>query len=375
MLMRSGELCVLHVAAPRDELALPTLRRTAQVIATTGAAQMLLALDSRGPDALGVANIVVDVRPVRCKELSPPGAVQALQSELAKVSSERILYAVHLHGPTACLLGGRALRDSSLEARVLYSPHWRPSRLSWTSVLLGRFFRAGLAPADSSFALAASITEACALSKVLNRSVDLLPDTVSDVFFALPRTPATPAPVVAGGSGAEAVDRTARLCVLFNSRAARLPFAWLGPAGRADARKLRAANVRLLDGAQEAETARMLAGASLYLHLSAQDHELTNPVAQAMAAGVPCLVSDSLAHRAVIRHGETGYVCTSERDYVERMTVLLRDEAERKRLGDAARAEARRLFTLRHFETAVLRAYGLPASTPARRVERGVAAA
>jgi hypothetical protein len=74
----------------------------------------------------------------------------------------------------------------------------------------------------------------------------------------------------------------------------------------------------------------------------------------------------------VIRHGETGYVCTSERDFVERMTVLLRDGAERKRLGEAARVEAEARFTLRHFESAVLRAYGVTASKSARRGEIGL---
>ena len=177
--------------------------------------------------------------------------------------------------------------------------------------------------------------------------------------------------MVANGSGPKRSIRS-RLCVLFNSREARVPFVWLGRAERADAAKLRAANVQVLDGAKDAET-RRCCRASLYLHLS-RDEQEPHAVAQAMAAGVPCVVSDTLAHRAVIRHGETGYVCTSERDFVERMTVLLRNEAERRRLGEAARAEAERRFTLRHFETAVLRAYGFPAGKarpPSRNRPRG----
>jgi hypothetical protein len=77
----------------------------------------------------------------------------------------------------------------------------------------------------------------------------------------------------------------------------------------------------------------------------------------------------------VVRHGETGYICTSERDFVERMTVLLRDGGERKRVGEAARAEAERRFTLSHFETAVLRAYGLSAGKRVRRNGINLAAA
>lgn len=365
MVKHGRQLCV-HVAALRDEVAVPTLRRTARVIAGTGATQVLLALDDgRGPEAAWPEELA-QLSPVRCARLSLLGRVRALQGELARLSCERIPYAVHMHGLTACLLGGHALRGSPLESRVLYSPHWTSFQPSWSSVLLGRFLRAGLEPTRSSAALAVSLTEACALSRLLNRSVDALPHPVSDVFFASPRTQESPAAVVATGLGAQAINLIARLCVLFNSREERVAFAWLGRVERADASKLRAAKVEVLDGADDAETAQALSRASLCLHWSTCEHE-PHAVAQAMAAGVPCLVSDTLAHRTVIRHGETGYVCTSERDFVERMTVLLRDPAERKRLGDAARSEAGRRFTLGHFETAVLRAYGLSATKPAAR--------
>jgi hypothetical protein len=371
MVKQSGQRCVLHVVALRDEVALPTLRRAAQVVATAGVPQVLLTLDAgRSPDRAWLAELPAEVSTVHCARLLL-GKVRALQIELARISSDAVPYTIHLHGLTACVLGWRALKGSSLETRVLYSPHWTAFRLSWASILLGRFFRLGLTPIHSSAALAGSFTEARALSRLLNRSVDVLPYTASDVFFESPRTQATPAFVVASGSGAEAVDTIARLCVLFNSREARVPFAWLGSAARVNASKLRAANVQLLDGVEDAETARVLSRASLYLHLSPYEHE-PHVVAQAMAAGVPCLVSDTLAHRAVIRHGETGYVCTSERDFVERMTVLLRDGAERKRLGEAARVEAEARFTLRHFESAVLRAYGVTASKSARRGEIGL---
>jgi glycosyltransferase involved in cell wall biosynthesis len=69
-------------------------------------------------------------------------------------------------------------------------------------------------------------------------------------------------------------------------------------------------------------------------------------------------VSDTPQHRALICHGETGFICTSERDFLEKLVLLLRDRAERQRVGEAARAEAGRRFTLEHFERAVLRAYG-----------------
>jgi glycosyltransferase involved in cell wall biosynthesis len=122
--------------------------------------------------------------------------------------------------------------------------------------------------------------------------------------------------------------------------------------------------MRLDDPADELQKAQSLSRASAFLHISARE-DFPLPVAQAMSAGVPCLVSDTPAHRALIRHGETGFVCTSERDFVEKLVLLLRDRNERARVGESARAEAERRFTMRHFEGALLRAYGLFARRPA----------
>lgn len=359
MLKAAPQLCVLHVAALGDEEALQTLRRTSQAMAGEGIAQVLIALDDgRAGEPAWPGALAADVTPLRCARLSLVGKVRALQLELAKLSCERPPYAVHLHGLAACLLGWQALKGSPLEGRVLYSPHCSPFRLSWAMPVLGRLFQARLTPAQYA-ALADSPTEAHALSRLLNRSVEVLPHAVSDVFFACPRKQEPRVAVVADGSGGEAVDLVSRLCVLFNSREARVPFWWLGPADAETARQLVAGDVQILEAADEAERAQALSRASLFLHLSFRE-QAPHAVAQAMAAGVPCLASDTLAHRAIVRHGDTGYICTSERDFVEKITILLRDPAERARLGEAAREEAERRFTVRHFKAALLRAYGLP---------------
>lgn len=73
-------------------------------------------------------------------------------------------------------------------------------------------------------------------------------------------------------------------------------------------------------------------------------------VAQAMATGTTCFISDTPSHRALVCDGKTGYVCTNQRDFLEKLQSLLRDTAERKRIGEAARREAEQRFTLRHFE-------------------------
>jgi glycosyltransferase involved in cell wall biosynthesis len=125
-----------------------------------------------------------------------------------------------------------------------------------------------------------------------------------------------------------------------------------------DARaKLKAANVRVFETSDAADAARYLSQASVFVQTQLTD-EFPTSVAQAMAMGLPCLTSDTRTHRDAILHGQTGFICTSERDFVERLTTLISNAAERTRIGNAARAEARRRFTGGHFRRRLLRLYG-----------------
>jgi hypothetical protein len=359
--MREQELCVLHVAAAGDRQALETLCRATPVIAAAGVSQLVLAMDEgRGTDltlSIWSAAVAAELRPLPCAGLSVVGKIRALQAEFSELSRQRTLYAVHFHGIGPCLLGSRALKGTPVRALVLCSPHGRRFTSPWVSALLGRLLHWELSQLNYA-ALAPSLTEAQILSKLLNRSADFLPHPVSDVFFAASRHEDTRPSVLADGFGVEAIDLVTRLCVLLNGREARVRFSWLGMAGSEARVPLEAANVEVLDVADDAGRAQSLSRASAFIHISGRN-EMPLPAAQAMAAGVPCLVSDTPSHRALIRHGETGFVCTSERDFLEKLVLLLRNQAERGRIGEAARAEAERWFTLRQFERAILRAYGI----------------
>ena len=330
------EVCVVHVA---NEAAADALDGTVRALAQLGLHQITMPLKP-GPLL---------------------SRIRALEEELAALVLERSVYAVHLHGAAACLLGSRALRGSMLKARLpgttrlLFSPQLGDFG-SWQGVLIGQLLKAELAPLHGGV-LIASPGEAHVLSRLLERSAEVLPPAVDAVFFQQQRHDAARAPVLAGGAGAEALDGVSRLAVLLNGRQDRVPIAWLGPIARPGRAQLQAAGVQICEADDEAAAARHLSGAAAYLHVSRTTAEL-RALAQAMAAGVPCLATDTLAHRAMIRHGETGYICAGDLDFVEKLIVLMRDPAERERIGQAARAEAARIFTQRHFETALLRAYG-----------------
>jgi hypothetical protein len=360
MLMRRQEMCVLHVLGAGDGETLETLCRTTQVIARLGVEQRLRARDRESGVEIWSAALPVEVRALSWSGPAFFGKIRALQSELCALSRERALYAVHLHGLGPCLLGSRAIKGTPLRGRVLYSPHLADSASPWAVVLLLRFFHSNLAPHDCA-AVTASLTEAQTLSKLLNRSAEVLPHPVSPAFFEADRRESPKPTVLVDGEGPEAVAAVSRLSVLLNGRDARVSIAWLGAAdGRARA-QLDAAAVKILAAEDDTDRARTLSGAWLFIHL-ASGNRLPHRVVQAMAAGAPCLVSDTPSHRTLICHGETGFVCTSEHDLIEKLIVLLRDPAERQRIGEAARSEAERRFTSGHFERALLRAYGLSAT-------------
>lgn len=79
-----------------------------------------------------------------------------------------------------------------------------------------------------------------------------------------------------------------------------------------------------------------------------------NVVLEAMAMGIPTIVSAQAGAAEVVKHGETGYVLDDSRD-AEALAKLIRDTVgsgpERlKTLGDAARMEAENYSWDRHFE-------------------------
>ena len=121
MLRREQEVCVVHVAAVRDRSALETLCHTTQVIDALGVAQVLVLLDQGGgTDLIWSAAPAAEVRPLRCSGLSIVAKIGALQLEFSKLSLERKLYAVHLHGVGPCLLGSQALKGTSLQVLEKY---------------------------------------------------------------------------------------------------------------------------------------------------------------------------------------------------------------------------------------------------------------
>jgi glycosyltransferase involved in cell wall biosynthesis len=272
------------------------------------------------------------------------------------------LHAVHLHGFLPCLVGAYAVRTAGLRAPVFYSPHG--SRSLGSLRTLGApalyFVRPLLHPLPRAAIVSAS-GEALALESW--ESVALVENPASEVFHKVPRNEAWHPLIVTGGRihDVRSVELFAQLAVLLGGEDLRISFNWIGAVDEVSRLRLTAANVGVFEVASDAERAARLAAGWIYVALSGT-RGFPLPLVEAMAVGLPCVATDCQKHREVLRDGDTGFLCQSEREMIERIAVLVDSSTMRARVGNAARDEARRRFGQSRFNADLLAAYSASAS-------------
>ena len=136
-------------------------------------------------------------------------------------------------------------------------------------------------------------------------------------------------------------------------------FAWLGSVGAPSRQRLAAANVTAFDVKTDAECAERLSRGWLYVAPGAT-RGFPLFLVEAMATGLPCVVLDCAQHRMLIRDGVTGFLCTSEREMMQRIAQLVDSPTLRESIGSAARQEVRDRFNTSRFDAKLLAAYDLP---------------
>lgn len=89
---------------------------------------------------------------------------------------------------------------------------------------------------------------------------------------------------------------------------------------------------------QRQEIPQLLAAMDIFV-LTSKSEGLPNAVMEAMATGLPCVVTDAGGCREIVRDGETGFVVPigSDEDLADRILLLLQDEALRRRMGSRGR--------------------------------------
>ena len=80
---------------------------------------------------------------------------------------------------------------------------------------------------------------------------------------------------------------------------------------------------------------------------------------EAQASGLPAVVSDVVGCKDVVRHGETGFVCGSMDEVVEKVRLLIRDCNLRMEMGKRAREMAMVRFSTERMHQEMLAVYGL----------------
>jgi phosphatidylinositol alpha 1,6-mannosyltransferase len=75
-----------------------------------------------------------------------------------------------------------------------------------------------------------------------------------------------------------------------------------------------------------------------------------NVVQEALASGVPAVVTDAGGPRFIVRHGESGFVATSDDEFCQRIVLLAREEQMRRSMAAAARRQVARQSWDRVFE-------------------------
>lgn len=280
---------------------------------------------------------------------------KALRTEMNRAAP----LAVHLHGIIPGMLGVYAARRHGLKATLYFSPHGSkslgPMKASGAVLLwLLRHFSGQL----RQHAIANVAADARTLQALTKQSVQLIESPVHRSFLAVERREARRPLMISGShlSDPRCSALFAQLAVLLADEAPGLSFNWIGTADAESLARLEAANVgvwRPVDGRDRA--ARLAAGWVYF----APGGSLGFPVmlAEAMAAGLPCVAWDTPYHRDVLRDGETGFLCNSMAGVLLCITRLMESPELRARMGAAARSEAARRFDDRKFGKTLLAAY------------------
>ena len=352
---------VVHVVGCLTDEVFSFLGPATNTLARSGMDQVVVMIDE-----LGCRHRVTSLHESAELVLAPslPNPVQQWRAVLhacRQALASGPLHAVHLHGLLPCLVGAYAVRAAGSSVPIFYSPHGSRSLGKAKGIRALARLAVGLVLRPARRAAIVNLPQETG-EFARWKSAELVESPVDEVFLGVVRNEARHPLVVTGGriQSVRSAELFARLAVLLSGEDLRISFNWLGSVDPVSRLRLNAADVGVFDVPSDAECASRLAAGWVYL-ATGGTRGFPLFLVQAMAAGLPCVALDCPQHRAVIRDGETGFLCTSERDLIDRIAVLVDDPALRVRIGDAARQEVRQRFGVSQFGAKLLAAYALPA--------------
>jgi glycosyltransferase involved in cell wall biosynthesis len=284
---------------------------------------------------------------------------------LRELVREQPVSVVHLHSSKAGFVGRLALALGRGDTRLIYSPHGlayvnRQRRdaalIYWTLERL-----AGLVDCVP---VGCSESEALALARLTGRPARVLENSVDPACFDVLNEARDEAPVVLTcGRICEQKNPEcfAELAVRLFVEVPQARCIWVGDGDPGAAAMLRAAGVQVTGWVEADEVRRWMARASVYVQVSRWEG-MPMAVIQAMAAGLPCVVTDVVGNRDTVVDGETGFVVSGIDEIAAHVELLLREPALRHAMEGPARATAARRFGRQRFREALISLYDLRAT-------------
>ena len=355
----------LHVVGrltpPLASFVMPTI----QAMCAVGMPQALVFID----DAYGRDQVATLPAAVRCMPVPDGDTAWARRASLSHgmqaLTQREAIGAMHLYGLLPGLVALRLLRHGPLrEVPVYFSPHSSRAQVRPTLVraVAGRLVRLGLGRNARHDIVNLRLDEP-QMADFNGLQVQVVECPVPQVFFDTPRQEAKRPLLIACNLEGQrsAVDGFLRIAVLLNDERLGISFNWVGPALPDAAAAIRAGGIGQYDAATDASRAQRMGAAWVYVAAS-DERGFPVRLAEAMAAGLPCVALDSEVHRSMITDDQTGYLCADLKQLLLRVGQLVDSPALRQRLGQAARREALERFSEAEFRRQLWRAIGSDAA-------------
>ncbi|CAN5459628.1 hypothetical protein BH09PSE5_BH09PSE5_49870 [soil metagenome] len=354
---------VIHFVGRLTDEVFSFLSPALQVLAEAGVRQTLLVVDdARSRRLLAGLHHTIDIVLTREARSTARRWVASLNALRRTLESGPVV-SIHLHGLVPAMLAPYVMRSLKVTVPVFYSPHGSRALGSFSAI--GRvLWRASgmLQGATARRPIASMPTDARVLGRLIGEQVGVIDSPVDDAFFTAARFDGhyeSPRPIVITAARVEDADHAAlmsQLAVLLFDEVPAPGFNWIGPVSGDSLKRLKAAKTEVSDIPNEIDRAIKLSAASIYL-AGGKTRGFPLALAEAMAVGLPCVALDTPWHRDLLRHDETGFLCSSLDEMLHHVARLLAQPELRERIGAAARQEAQARFTHDAFRESLLSAY------------------
>jgi glycosyltransferase involved in cell wall biosynthesis len=272
---------------------------------------------------------------------------------------------IHLHSSKAGVLGRVAAVFSRTKARIFYSPRGFAFLREDVSLVKRYFFLEfeRIAARFPGILIACSETEAKLAREKIHHPHVVLIENSADLTL-IKKAP--------GEIGSRLrIVTSGRLCYQkapwrFRALAKNLSnypvdFIWIGGGGDENQLTLEegsAASLKKTGWIDRESVLDELARADIFVMTSLWEG-MPLSLIEAQAAGLPAVVSDVVGCRDVVRHDETGYICTSDAKLMQRVRELITNPELRRKMGANARRMALLRFSIERMHAEMIKVYGL----------------